>query len=103
MNESDEVRLTFCCSAISTLPTNTTFEKSEATESEPSCVILEFDAETAGPCCTQAIELNPVAASTHVTFKDTLRERKEQPSIASLEGTALDDSSSRPSEAPLES
>ena len=49
MNESDEVRLTFICNAINTLPTNTTFEKSEATESEPSSVMLEFDAETAGP------------------------------------------------------
>ena len=38
-----------------------------------------------------------------MTFKDTLVELKEQPSIAILEGAALDDSSSRPSEAPLES
>ena len=103
MSEFEDVRLTFCCSAIITLPTNTTFEKSEATESEPSCEILEFEAETVGPGCTQAIELNPVAASTHVTFKETLVELKEQPSIATWVGAALDDSSSRPSEAPLES
>ncbi len=103
MSEFDDARLAFCCSAISTLPTETTFEKSESTEREPSCVMLEFDAETAGPGCTHAAEVNPVAASTHVTFKDTLVERKEQPSIASLEGAALDDSSSKPSEVPLES
>jgi hypothetical protein len=47
--------------------------------------------------------LNPVAASTHVTFKDTLVELKAQPSIVIWVGAALDDSSSRPSEAPLES
>jgi hypothetical protein len=49
MSEFEDVRLTFCCSAIITLPTNTMFEKSEATEREPSCEMLEFDAETAGP------------------------------------------------------
>ena len=103
MSELDDVRLTFCCSAIITLPTGTTFEKSEAIEREPNCEMLEFDTETAGRGCTQATELNPVAASTQVIFKDTLVELKEQPSIASLVRAALDDSSSRPSEAPLES
>ena len=66
--------------------------------------MLEFDAETAGPGCKHATELNPVAASTHVTFKDTVPvELKEQASIAIWVGAALDDSTNIPTDVPLES
>ena len=71
---------------------------------DASCKMLEFDAKTAGPGCTHATELNPVAASTHATFKDALPvELKEQASIAIWVGAALDDSTSRPADVPLES
>ena len=100
-SELEDVTLTFCCSDTIALPM---LEKSDPSLAGASCEILEFDTETAGPGCTHAAELSPVAASTHVMFKDTAPlELKEQPSIAILEGNALDDSSSRPSEAPLES
>ena len=45
-----------------------------------------------------------MAASTHVTFKEAVPvELKEQPSIASWVGAAVDDSTSRPADVPLES
>jgi hypothetical protein len=82
-------------------------EKSDTpfvTAAGASCEMLQLDAETAGPGCTHATGLNPVAASTHVTFKDTVPvELKEQASIAIWVGAALDDSTSRPADVPLES
>lgn len=77
MNEFEEVALTFCCNDTSELPI---ISKSDS--ADESCEILEFNSETAGPGRIQGTELNPVAASTHVTFNDTLVELKEQPSIA---------------------
>ncbi len=100
MSVLDDAKLTFCCSDSIALPT---FEKSDLATAGASCEMLEFDAETAGRC-THATELNPVAASTHATFKDTVPvELKEQPSIAIWAGAAPDDSTSRPADVPLES
>ena len=102
--ELEDVTLTFCCSDSIALPMLEKSDTSDPSVAGASCEILEFDAETASPCCTQAAELNPVAASTHVTFKDTLpMELKEQVSIAMLAGAALDGSTSRPADVPLES
>ena len=79
-NELEDVTLTFCCSDTIALPM---LEKSDPSLAGASCEILEFDAETTGPGCTHGAELNPVAASTHVTLKDTLpMVLKEQVSIA---------------------
>ncbi len=101
MNELEDATLTFCCSDMITLPM---LEKSDLSTAGASCEMLEFDAEIAGPRCTHAIELTPVSESTHATFKDALPvELKEQPSIAIWVGTALDDSTSRPADVPLES
>jgi hypothetical protein len=104
MSELEDATLTCCCSDIITLAM---LEKSDTpfvAAASASCKMLEFDAETEGPGCTHAIELKPVAASTHVTFKDTVPvELKEQPSIAIWVGAALDDSTSRPADVPLES
>ena len=104
MSELDDATLTRCCSDSITLPM---LEKSDTpfvAAAGASCNMLEFDAETEGPGCTHATELNPVAASTHVTFKDTVPvELKEQPSIAIWAGAAPDDSTSRPADVPLES
>lgn len=104
MSVLDDAKLTFCCSDSTALPT---FEKSDLSivaTAGASCEMLEFDAETAGPGSTHATELNPVAASTHATFKDTVPvELKEQPSIAIWAGAAPDDITSRPADVPLES
>jgi hypothetical protein len=79
-------------------------KKSDPPIAGASCENLEFDTETAGPGCTHAAEVNPVAASTHVTLKDTLpMELKEQLSIVMLAGAAPDGSTSRPADVPLES
>ena len=99
-SELEDVTLKFFCSdsiALSMLKTT-----------DPSagaiCEILEFNTKTAGAGCTQAAEVNPVAASTHVTFKDAVPvELKEQLSIEMLAGDALDGSTSRPADVPLES
>ena len=100
MSELEDATLTCCCSDIITLPI---LEKSDLSTAGASCEMLEFDAETAGRC-THATELNPVAASTHVTFKDTVPvELKEQVLIVIWVGAALDDSTSRPADIPLES
>ncbi len=100
-SELEDVTLTFCCSDTIALPM---LEKSDPSEAGASCEILEFDAETTGPGCTHAAELNPVAASTHVMFKITApAELKEQRSIAMWAGAAPDDSTSRPADVPLES
>ncbi len=104
MSELEDATLTFCCSDMITLPM---LEKSDTpffAAAGASCEMLEFDAETAGPGCTHAIELNPVAVSTHATFKDALTvELKKQASIAIWVGAALDDSTSRPADVSLES
>ena len=100
-SELEDVTLTFCCSDTIALPM---LEKSDPSLAGASCEILEFDAETTGPGCTHGAELNPVAASTHVMFKDTVStELREQPSIAMLAGDSLDGSTSRPADVPLES
>ena len=100
-SELEDATLTFCCSDTIALPM---LEKSDTSLDGASCEILEFDAETTGPGCTHAAELNPVAASTHVTLKDTLpMELKEQPSITMWAGAAPDGSTSRPADVPLES
>ena len=100
-SELEDVTLTFCCSDTIELPM---LEKSDPSVGGASCKILEFDAETTGPGCTHAAELNPVAASTHVTFKDTLpMELKEQVSIEMWAGAAPDGSTSKPADVPLES
>jgi hypothetical protein len=66
--------------------------------------MLEFVAETAGPGFMQATELNPVATSTHATFKDMLPVvLKEQLSMTICVGAMLDDKTSRPTDVPLES
>ncbi len=62
MNELEDATLTCCCSDMTELPM---IKKSGPVDA--SCEMLEFDAETEGPGCTHATELNPVAASTHVT------------------------------------
>ena len=94
-SELEDVTITFCCSDRIRL---------SMLEKSASCEILEFDAETAGPGCAHATEVSPVTASTHVTFKDTLRtELKEQPLIVVLVGAAPDGSTSRPEDVPLES
>jgi hypothetical protein len=99
-SELEDVTLTFCCSDTIALPM---LKKSDLSISGASCEMFEFDAETAAGCI-HAAELNPVAASTHVTFKDTVPvELKEQASIAIWVGAALDDSTSRPADVPLES
>ncbi len=103
-SELEDVTLTFCCSDSITLPTIEKPDPAMFAKAGASCEILEFDAEKAGPGCTQAAELNPVAASTHVTFKDTMAmELKEQVSIAMWAGAAPDGSTSRPADVPLES
>ena len=101
-SELEDVTLTFCCSDTIALPM---LEKSDTSVAGASCEILEFDAETTGPGCTHAAEVNPVAASTHVTFKDTvpMELKNEQPSIAMWAGAAPDGSTSRPADVPLES
>ncbi len=100
-SELEDVTLTFCCSDTIALPM---LEKSDPSAGGASCEKLEFDAETTGPGCTQAAELSPVAASTHVTLKDALpMELKEQPSIVMWAGSAPDGSTSRPADVPLES
>ena len=101
-SELEDVTLTFCCSDTIALPM---LEKSDPSLAGASCEILEFDAETTGPCCTHAAELSPVAASTHVMFKITvpMELNKEQLSIAMLAGAAPDGSTSRPADVPLES
>ena len=100
-SELEDVTLTFCCSDTIALPM---LEKSDTSVAGASCEILEFDAETAGPGCTHAAELSPVAASTHATFKDALSmELKEQASIVMWAGAAPDGSTSRPADVPLES
>ena len=100
-SEFEDVTLTFCCSDTIALPI---LEKSDPSAGGTSCEMLEFDTETAGPGCTQAAELSPVAASTHVIFKITVpMELKEQVSIAKLAGAAPDGSTSRPADVPLES
>jgi len=99
MSELDDATLTCCCSDMTELPMIKNSGPVDA-----SCEMLEFDAKTAGPGCTHATELNPVAASTHVTFKDTVPvELKEQASIAIWVGAALEDSTSTPAHVPLES
>ena len=102
-SELEDVNVTFCCSDTNALLS--LLEKSDPPIAGASCEILEFDTETAGPPgCTHAAEANPVAASTHVTFKDTVpMELKEQPSIAMWAGAAPDGSTSRPADVPLES
>ena len=100
-SELEDITLTFCCSDSIALPM---LEKSDPSLAGASCEILEFDAETTGPGCTHAAEVNPVAASTHVMFKITVpMELKEQLSIAMLAGAAPDGSTSRPADVPLES
>ena len=100
-SELEDVTLTFCCSDTIALPM---LAKSDPPIAGASCEILEFDTKTAGAGCTHAAELSPVAASTHVTFKDTFpMEPKEQPSIAMWAGAAPDGSTSRPADVPLES
>ena len=100
-SELEDVTLTFCCSDTIALPM---LEKSDPSLAGASCEILEFDAETTGPGCTHAAELNPVAASTQATLKDTVPvELKEQPSIAIWAGAAPDGSTSKPADVPLES
>ena len=101
-SELEDVNVTFCCSDTIALPM---LEKSDPPIAGASCEILEFDTETAGPPgCTHAAEVNPVAASTHVTLKDTLpMELKEQVSIEMWAGAAPDGSTSRPADVPLES
>jgi hypothetical protein len=104
MRELEDATLTCCCSDSITLPTLAKSDLSFAATDGASCEMLEFDAETAGPGCTHATELNPVAASTHVTFKGAVPvELKEQVSIAIWVGVELDDSTSRPAEVTLES
>ncbi len=99
MSESKDTTLTFFCSDTNELPM---LKKSGPFDA--SCEKLEFDAKTAGPGCTHGTELNPVAASTHATFKDMLAvELNEQASITIWVGAALDDSTSRPADVPLES
>jgi len=104
ISELEDTTLTCCCSDSITLPM---LEKSDSpfvAAAGASCEMLQFDAETEGPGCTHATELNPVAVSTHVTFKDTVPvELKEQASIAIWVGAALDDNTSRPADVPLES
>ena len=104
ISELEDATLTFCCSDIIMLPM---LEKSKldiAATSGSSCERLELDAETAGPGCTHATELNPVAASTQATFKDMLPvELNEQLSMTICEGAALDDNTSRPADVLLES
>ncbi len=100
-SELEDFMLTFCCSDTIALPM---LEKSDPSLAGASCEILEFDAETTGPGCIHAAEVNPEAKSTHVTFKDTLpMELKEQVSIAMWAGAAPDGSTSRPADVPLES
>ena len=100
-SELEDVKLTFSCSDTIALPM---LKKSDPSLAGASCEILEFDAETTGPGCTHAAEVNPVAASTHVTFKETLpMELKEQVSIEMWAGAAPDGSTSRPADVPLES
>ncbi len=100
-SELDDVKFSFCCSDTIALPM---LEKSDPSLDGASCEILEFDAKTTGPGCTHAAELNPLAASTHATLKDTLPvELKEQLSIAMLAGATPDGSTSRPADVPLES
>ena len=106
----EDVTLTFCCSDIIALPM---LEKSDLEKSNlfsnlsiagASCEILEFDADKAGPGCTHAADVNPVAVSKHMTFTDTVPvELKEQVSIAMWAGAAPDGSTSRPTDVPLES
>jgi hypothetical protein len=99
ISEFEEAMLTLCCSDMTELPM-----AKKSGEFEASCDMLEFDADIAGPGCTHGTELNPVASSTQPTFTDALpEERREQPSIASWVGAALDDSTSRPADVPLES
>jgi hypothetical protein len=104
MSDLEDVTLTFCCSDIITLPIIEKSNMATVPTAGASCVMFEFNAKTSGPGCTHATELNPVATSTHMTFKDTLPvELKEQPSIARWVVAALDDSTSRPADVPLES
>ena len=99
MSEFEDVTLTFCCSDRSGLPI---IKKSDP--GDASCEMLEFCAENPGPGCTHGTGLNPVAASTQATLKDTVpAELKEQPSIAMWAGAAPDGSTSRPADVPLES
>ncbi len=99
MSEFEDIKLTFCCSDMTELPM---LKKSDPRDA--SCKMLEFDAKTEGPGCIHGIGFNPVAASTHVTFKDTMSvELKEQPAIAIWVGAILDGSTSTPADVPLES
>ena len=103
-SEFEDVTLTFCCSDTIALPMLEKSDTSDPSVAGASCEMLEFDTETAGPGCTQAAELSPVAASTHVIFKITVpMELKEQVSIAMLAGAAPDGSTSRPADVLLES
>ena len=103
-SELEDVTLTFCRSDNIALPMLEKSDTSDSSVAGASCEILEFDAETTDPGCTHAAELSPVAASTHVMFKDTVpMELKEQVSIAMLAGAAPDGSTSRPADVPLES
>jgi hypothetical protein len=67
MSEFEDVTLTFCCSDMTVLPI---IKKSDP--GDASCEMLEFDAETTGPGSTHGTGLNPVAASTQATLKDTV-------------------------------
>ena len=101
MSELENVTLTFCCSDIIALPM---LEKSDPSIAGASCEMLEFDTKMAGPGFTHGTELNPVAASTQATLKDIVpADLKVQPSIAMWAGAALDDSTNRPADIPLES
>ena len=69
-SELEDVTLTFCCSDSIALPM---LEKLDPPIAGASCRMLEFDADTAGPGCTHAAELNPVAAVYCVNARDIQR------------------------------
>ena len=99
MSEFEDFTLTFCCSDTTAPPMIKKSDPGDTSEEK-----LEFNAKTTGPGSTHGTGLNPVAASTQATLKDTVpAELKEQPLIAMWAGAAPDGSTSRPADVPLES